>query len=85
MISEYIVKKLKQARYKLLKNGSYFGEIPGLSGVWANAKSLEDCREELRSALEDWLLFKLKDGDSIPGLRIGIDQRRLVRPSAYAR
>ncbi len=85
MISEYIIKKLKQARYRFLRNGSYFGEIPGLKGVWANAKSLEDCREELRSALEDWLLFKLKDGDSIPGLRIGTDQRRLVRPSAYAR
>jgi predicted RNase H-like HicB family nuclease len=84
MLSEYIAKKLKTARYKLLKDGSYFGEIPGLRGVWANAKSLEDCRGELQSALEDWLLFKLKDGDSIPGLRIGIDQRRLVRSSAYA-
>lgn len=85
MLTEYVGKKLKEARYKLLKNGSYFGEIPGLRGVWANAKNLENCREELKSALEDWLLFKLKDGDSIPGLRIGIDQRRLVRPSAYAR
>ncbi|MFY9461752.1 MAG: type II toxin-antitoxin system HicB family antitoxin, partial [Candidatus Sungiibacteriota bacterium] len=43
MISEYIAKKLKQARYKLLKDGSYFGEIAGLRGVWANAKNLEDC------------------------------------------
>jgi len=66
MLSEYTAKKLKEARYKLLKNGTYFGEIPGLRGVWANARSLEDCREELRSALEDWLLFKLKDGDTIP-------------------
>ncbi len=85
MLSEYTVKKLKQARYKLLKNGSYFGEIPGLRGVWANAKGLEDCREELRSALEDWLLFKLKEGDAIPGLRIGVDRRRLVRTPAYAK
>lgn len=68
MLSEYISKKLREARYKILKNSSYFGEIFGLKGVWANAKSLEGCREELRSALEDWLLLKLKDGDTIPGL-----------------
>ncbi|KKU06100.1 MAG: hypothetical protein UX07_C0007G0007 [Parcubacteria group bacterium GW2011_GWA2_45_30] len=79
MISEFIEKKLKDAHYKLLKNKSYFGEIPGLRGVWSNAKNLENCREELQSALEDWLLFKLKDGDSIPGLHIGIDRRNMVR------
>ena len=85
MLSEYIAKKLKQARYKFLKDGSYFGEIAGLRGVWANAKNLEDCREELRSALEDWMLFKLKDGDIIPGLRTAADQRRLVKTFEHAR
>ena len=85
MLSEYIVKKLKEARYKLLKDGSYFGKIPGLKGVWANAKNLEDCREELRSALEDWLLFKIRDWDSIPDLRIVEDRRRLVKTPAYAK
>ena len=85
MLSEYISKKLKTARYKLLKDGTYFGQIPGSRGVWANAKSLEDCREELRSALEDWLLFKLKEGDAVPGLRVGIDRRRLVRTPTYAK
>lgn len=79
MLTEFIATQLKKARYKLLKNGSYFGEIPGLKGVWANKKTLEGCREELRSALEDWVLFKLKEGDSIPGLRIGVDRRRLVK------
>lgn len=85
MLSEFIAKKLAEARYKMLKNGVYFGEVPALRGVWASAKNLEECREELRLALEDWLLFKLKDGDPIPGLRIGTDQRRLVRTPAYAK
>lgn len=79
MLIEFIEKQLKKARYKILKDGMYFGEIPELRGVWASAKNLEDCREELKAALEDWILFKLKDGDTIPGLRIGIDQRRLVK------
>ena len=85
MLSEFIGKKLKEARYKLLKDGTYFGEIPGLRGVWANAKNLENCRSELQSALEDWLLFKLRDGDVIPGLRVGMDRRRMVRTPEYAK
>ncbi len=79
MISEYIVKKLKQARYKLLKNGSYFGEIPGVKGVWANAKNLEGCRTELREVLEDWLLLKVRDRERVPGFEVKIDRRELVR------
>lgn len=85
MLSEFIQKQLQKARYKLLKDESYFGEIPGLGGVWANAKNLEDCREELRSALEDWVLFKVKDGDTIPGLRVGVARKGLVRFPQYAR
>ncbi len=84
MLTEFISKQLKRARYKLLKGGTYFGEIPGLKGVWANKKTLENCREELLSALEDWVLFKLKDGDTIPGLRIGVDKRRLLKVPQYA-
>ncbi len=57
MLGQFIGKQLKKARYKLLKDGTYFGEIPGLSGVWADAKNLEDCRNELREVLEDWLLL----------------------------
>ncbi|OHA04081.1 MAG: antitoxin HicB [Candidatus Sungbacteria bacterium RIFCSPHIGHO2_02_FULL_52_23] len=79
MLSEYLTKKLKEARYKLLKDGSYFGEIPGLRGVWANAKKLEDCREELQSALEDWILFHIKDGSPVPGFHIGVDRRKMVK------
>ena len=79
MLSEYIAKTLKRARYKLLKDGSYFGEIPGLKGVWANAKSLENCRKELQEVLEDWLLLKVRAREQVPGFEIKIDRRALVR------
>ena len=59
MISAFILKKLKTAHYRLLKDGMYFGEIPGIKGVWAHAKNLEDCRDELKEVLEDWLLLKV--------------------------
>jgi predicted RNase H-like HicB family nuclease len=79
MLTEYIAKKLKAARYKLLKDGSYFGEIPGLRGVWANAKNLEDCRRELREVLEAWLLLKVRSRERVPGFEIKVDRRGLVR------
>jgi predicted RNase H-like HicB family nuclease len=60
---------MAKARYKLLEDGTFFGEIPSLRGVWANAKTLEACREELQEVLEDWIVVKLRDGDDIP--RIG--------------
>lgn len=53
MFTEYVNKKLKTAKYKILKDGSYYGEIPDIKGVWASAKNLEDCRKELQEVLED--------------------------------
>lgn len=70
MLTEFIENKLKLAKYKLLKNGSYFGEIPGLRGVWANAKNLEACRTELREVLEDWLVLQLRDRQKITGFNV---------------
>lgn len=78
-MSQYIYKKLKQAKYKLLKDKSYFGEISGLRGVWAEAKDLESCREQLQEVLEDWVLLKIQAGEKIPGLEINFDQRKLVK------
>ena len=66
MLTKYLSKKLAQAQYKILDDETYFGEIPGLQGVWASEKTLEKCRETLREVLEEWLVLKLQDGDSIP-------------------
>ena len=67
MLTSYLLQKMAQAKYKILEDGSYFGEIPGLQGVWASEKTLEKCREVLREVLEDWIVLKLKDNDEIPG------------------
>lgn len=80
MLTEYISRKLNQARYKILNDGSYFGEIPRLRGVWASKKTLEKCRETLREVLEEWLILKLKDGDKIPGFPSKINHKVSVAP-----
>ena len=58
MILEYIETAIKRAEYKKLEDGTWFGEIPGLKGVWANGKSIEECRDELIEVTEEWLLLK---------------------------
>ncbi|MBA3047309.1 type II toxin-antitoxin system HicB family antitoxin [Patescibacteria group bacterium] len=68
MLIQFIEKNLFKAKYKTLDDGSYFGEIPGFKGVWANNKNLEKCREELKEVLEEWLILKIRDDDKIPKL-----------------
>ena len=69
MLTDYINAAMTRAKYKIIDDGTYFGEVPRLQGVWANAKTLEICRQELQEVLEDWLIVKLRDGDTIP--RVG--------------
>ena len=73
VINQYITVALRRAHYELLENGEgFYGSIPELTGVWAQASTLEECREELKAALEDWLLFSLSRQQPIPVLD-GID------------
>jgi len=63
MIIEYIDKAMRKAEYELIEDGTYFGRIPGFPGVWGNAATLEECRNDLQGALEGWLILKLWDND----------------------
>jgi len=76
MLSTFIKSRLGRASYRILKDRSYFGEIPGLRGVWANSKTLEACRRELREVLEDWVLVKVKSGEKIAGFSFSFDKRK---------
>ncbi len=67
MLLEYIQAALRHAKYEILPDdGSYYGEIPECSGVYANADTLEDCREQLREVLEEWLLFRVHRSLTLP-------------------
>ena len=73
MLTEYIGAALHEATYELLPdNEGYYGEISALPGVWAEGPTLELCREELRQALEGWVLLGLRLGHTLPVLA-GID------------
>jgi predicted RNase H-like HicB family nuclease len=67
MLTAYINAAMRKAHYEILPDGEgYFGNIPELQGVWANADSLEACREELQEALEEWIVLGLRMGHPLP-------------------
>ena len=71
-LTDYIQQAMAQAVYEDLGDGTYGGTIPPCWGVIAFGDTLPECREELRSALEDWILTGLRWGDPMPVVA-GID------------
>ena len=73
MFAEYVKLAMSKATYKILEDDEgFFGSIPGFQGVWANAETLEACRDELAEALEGWILLSIYLHHPIPVLE-GID------------
>jgi predicted RNase H-like HicB family nuclease len=67
MLTPYIAAAMRHATYEILPDdGTYYGEIPGFQGVWANADTLEACRDELQEVLEDWILIGVRLGHTLP-------------------
>jgi predicted RNase H-like HicB family nuclease len=78
MLATYIDQAMELARYEIIEDeGTYWGEIPGLQGVWARQATLEGCRRELREALSDWMALRLRLGLPIPVLA-GIDLNQML-------
>lgn len=82
MLTDYIAAAMRKAKYEVLDDdGSYYGEIPPIRGVWANADTLKECEEELESVLEDWIMISLNFGDPIPeidGLTVSAETKEFV-------
>jgi len=69
MLTSYIQAAMRRATYEILPDGEgYYGEIPDLPGVYANAATLEVCCEELQRVLEGWIALGLALGHSFPAL-----------------
>ncbi len=66
MLIGYLRAAMRRAKYEILEDGTFYGEIPGFQGVFANADNLEDCRQQLQKVLEDWLVLGLRMGHPLP-------------------
>ena len=45
MLTDYIYAAMNRAKYEILDDGIFYGEIPDCQGVWSSGKTLEECRE----------------------------------------
>lgn len=71
MTTQYIQAAMRKAKYEILEGSEgFYGEIPGFKGVWANAPTLEGCREELAEVLEEWINFRVQEGLRLPNARL---------------
>ncbi len=74
MLTDYLRAAMRRATYEVLPDaGTFFGSIPSCPGAWANATTMEACREELAEVLDGWLFIKLRHGDTDFAMLDGID------------
>jgi predicted RNase H-like HicB family nuclease len=82
MLTKYIEAAMRHAHYEILADDhSIYGEIPECRGVYANAATLEECREELAEVLDDWLLFRIHKNLALPtidGLELTVEKEVAV-------
>jgi predicted RNase H-like HicB family nuclease len=75
MLANYISAAMHQATYEVLPDKTFYGSIPAFQGVWANAATLEACRDELQEVLEGWMLLKIASHLPLPevnGLKLEV-------------
>jgi len=67
MLAHFLDVAMEMAAYEIIEDdATYWGEIPGLQGVWARHQTLAGCQRELREALSDWIALRLRLGLEIP-------------------
>jgi predicted RNase H-like HicB family nuclease len=78
MLLAYLTAAMDRAHYEIIEDeDSYYGEIPGLQGIWATGSSLETCRRNLMAALEDWVFFSIYRGEDLPSIgEVGLELPR---------
>jgi predicted RNase H-like HicB family nuclease len=84
MLTRYIHEALQRAHYEMIEDEEpYYGEVKGLNGVWATGKTLEECRQNLEDAIEDWGFFSLANSSSQPLRPFGLCAGEFVVPDDF--
>ena len=82
MLIHYIRAAMRAATYEILPDEEgFYGAIPGFQGVWANADTLEACRDDLEEVLQEWIIFRLSRAMSLPivdGIDLNFREREAV-------
>ena len=62
MITRYLDRALKRARYRQVDGEVFCATVLGLRGVIATGSSLEACRDQLAEVVEEWVLVRVACG-----------------------
>lgn len=69
VLTTYIRAAMERALVeRLADEGTFYAEIPGFDGVWANAATADVCRAELQEVLEEWMLFRIANAMPLPAV-----------------
>lgn len=60
----YLEAARKRAVIERLEDGTWYAEVAELPGVWADGPDPFACLGSLMEVVEDWIVLKLRDGDS---------------------
>ena len=67
MITEFIESAIQSAKIERINDPlPFYGEIPGFQGVWAQGKTMRECKKNLQEVLEEWLILKIRKQQFIP-------------------
>ncbi|MCD6165614.1 type II toxin-antitoxin system HicB family antitoxin [bacterium] len=69
-ITQYIQNLLRKAEYEYDKETkSWCASVPDLPGVYAQANTVEETREQLVEVIEDYILVSLREKQKLPGFK----------------
>lgn len=68
MLTAYIATALRRARYEVVDGNEFCATVPGLRGVIATARTVEECRTQLAEVIEAWVLVRISRGLRVPAL-----------------
>ncbi len=63
LVKRYAMLAAWRADTERLEDGSWYAEVQGFSGVWAQGDSEEEALKELEAVIRDWTLLKIQDKD----------------------
>lgn len=68
MLLDYLNAALENAKYEILhdEKEKFYAEIPLCRGVWSTGRTLEECRKNLITTLEGWMIVRLQRKLPIP-------------------
>lgn len=70
-ISSYIENFLKKAKYEYdEETKSWCASVKDLPGVYAQADSVEETREQLAEVIEEYILISLQERRTLPGFKV---------------